>query len=109
MATAQDSDGEFRSLLETDTGLKFKQLSFPSSKQFLYCDISTDKIRPYVPVSFRKKVFDLLHGLSHPGMKATTDLIKKRFVWSLMNKDIQMWGKCFLITFVLSLRFTTVT
>ncbi|GBN03784.1 hypothetical protein AVEN_53064-1, partial [Araneus ventricosus] len=91
MDIAQDSDGELRSLLESGTGLKFKHLSLPSSKRFLYCDISTDKARPYVPVSFRKKVFDLLHGLSHPGIKATTDLIKKRFVWSSMNKDIQMW------------------
>ncbi|GBN94167.1 Transposon Ty3-G Gag-Pol polyprotein [Araneus ventricosus] len=56
MATAQDSDGELRSLLETGTSLKFKQLSLPSSKRFLYCDISTDEVRPYVPVSFRKKV-----------------------------------------------------
>ncbi|GBM33642.1 hypothetical protein AVEN_203684-1 [Araneus ventricosus] len=94
MATAQDSDGELRSLLETGTGLKFKQLSLSSSKRFLFCDISTHKVRPYVPVSFRKKVFDLLHGLSHPVIKATTDVFKKRFVWSSMNKDIQMWCKC---------------
>ncbi|GBN44627.1 hypothetical protein AVEN_137474-1 [Araneus ventricosus] len=90
MATAQKSDGELRSLLETVTGLKFKQLSLPSSKRFLYCDISTDKVGPYVPVSFRKKVFDLLHGLLRPGIKATTYLIKKRSVWSSINKDIQM-------------------
>ncbi|GBO17180.1 Retrovirus-related Pol polyprotein from transposon gypsy [Araneus ventricosus] len=43
MATAQDSDGELRSLIETGTGLKFEQLSLLSSKRFLYCDISTDK------------------------------------------------------------------
>ncbi|GBL95839.1 hypothetical protein AVEN_227093-1 [Araneus ventricosus] len=91
MATAQDSDGELRSLLETGTSLQFKQLCLPLSKRFLYCDTSTDKVGPYVPVSFRKKVFDLLHGLSHPGIKATTDLIKKRFVWSSINKDIRMW------------------
>ncbi|GBM98101.1 Retrovirus-related Pol polyprotein from transposon 412 [Araneus ventricosus] len=35
----------------------------------------------------------MLHGLSHPGVKATTNLIKQRFVWISVNKDVQEWCK----------------
>ena len=35
------------------------------------CDTSTSKHRPIVPPSMRRLVFDSLHAISHPGMKAT--------------------------------------
>ncbi|GBM47167.1 hypothetical protein AVEN_271239-1 [Araneus ventricosus] len=89
MTVAQDSDVELRSLLESGSGLELKQLNLPSSQRLLYCDISTGKVRPYVPETFRRKVFEMLHGLSHPGVKATTNLIKQRFVWKSVNKDVQ--------------------
>ncbi|GBN04607.1 hypothetical protein AVEN_76911-1 [Araneus ventricosus] len=92
-AIAQDSDVELRSLLGSGSGLELKQLSLPSSKRVLYCDISTGKARPYVPEKFRCRVFEMLHGLSHPGVKATTNLIKQRFVWKSVNKDVQEWCK----------------
>lgn len=38
---------------------------------------------------FRKQVFDSVHKLSHPGIKATTTLIKRNFVWKNMSRDIQ--------------------
>ncbi|GBM72644.1 hypothetical protein AVEN_117430-2-1, partial [Araneus ventricosus] len=90
-AVAQDSDVELRSLLESGSGLELKQLQLPSSQRLLYCDISTGNVRPYVPETFRRKVFEMLHGLSHPGVKATTNLVKQRFVWKSVNKDVQEW------------------
>ena len=37
----------------------------------IICDVSTGVQRPYVPVSFRRAIFDSLHSLSHPGIQAT--------------------------------------
>ncbi|GBN70179.1 hypothetical protein AVEN_194979-1 [Araneus ventricosus] len=92
MAIAQESDVELRSLL--GSGLELKQLSLPSSERLFYCDISTGKVRPYIPETFRRRVFEMLHGdLSHPGVKATNNLIKQRFVWKSVNKDVQEWCK----------------
>ncbi|GBM62157.1 hypothetical protein AVEN_56787-1 [Araneus ventricosus] len=68
MAVTQDSDVEFRSLLGSGSGLELKQLNLPSSQRLLYCDISTGKVRPYVPETFRRKVFEMLHVLL--GMRA---------------------------------------
>ncbi|GBL99326.1 hypothetical protein AVEN_206751-1 [Araneus ventricosus] len=61
MAIAQDSDYELRFLLEPDSGLDLKELSLPSSKRLLQCDISTGWIRPYVPKTFLCKVSRTLH------------------------------------------------
>jgi transposase InsO family protein len=38
-------------------------------------------------------VFDSLHSLSHPGVKATTRLITQRFVWPSVNKDCRDWAR----------------
>ena len=36
----------------------------------------------------RKRVFDEIHNLSHPGGKASINLIKDRFYWKNMKRDI---------------------
>lgn len=91
MARAQETDNELRTLLDSNTSLELKPLNFNSSKHSLYCDVSTGAIKPYVPIDFRRKVFDSIHGLSHSGVKATIDLIRKRFVWQSISKDCKLW------------------
>jgi len=46
-----------------------------------------------IPVAHRKQIFDILHRLSYPGVKATTKLIKAKFVWASVNKDDAFWDK----------------
>ena len=46
-----------------------------------------------MPTDFRRTVFHSLHSLSHPGIRATQQLIADRFVWSGMNADIRSWTK----------------
>ncbi|XP_054259617.1 uncharacterized protein LOC128984334 [Macrosteles quadrilineatus] len=59
----------------------------------LCCDTSTGRLRPFIPQQFRKQLFDSLHNLAHPGIKGSLDLIKQRFVWPSMNKDVRLWAK----------------
>ena len=59
----------------------------------LLCDVSTDKTRPIVPESLRRQVFDFIHSLSHPGVRASIKLIADRYTWSGMKKDIRNWVK----------------
>ena len=49
--------------------------------------------RAIVPVSLRKKIFDQVHNLGHVGPKRTLELIRTRFVWPSMNKEIRHWAK----------------
>ena len=47
----------------------------------------------FLPEKFRRAVFTQLHGISHPGIKASQELITSRFIWKNMNKDIRDWAK----------------
>ena len=55
------------------------------------CDTSLGFHRPIVPPEFRRDIFDVLHGLSHPGIKATTSLVQRRYVWHNMKRDVRRW------------------
>ena len=59
----------------------------------LTCDMSTGTLRPVVPAKFRRSVFDNLHSLSHPGIRATQHLVTTRYVWPGINKDVRQWAK----------------
>ena len=59
-----------------------------------YCGILlTGTPRSYVPKEFRCKVFDSLHGLSLPGIRATQCLVIARFVWPGINADVYNWTR----------------
>ena len=49
--------------------------------------------RPFVPLSLRRKLFENIHNLSHPGIKATQKLISKRYYWKSMNTDVREWTR----------------
>ena len=57
----------------------------------MWCDTSTELIRPLVPVTFRKAIFDAIHGLSHGGSRPTTRAILARYIWPGAKKDIRQW------------------
>ena len=44
-----------------------------------------------VPLSWRKTVFNSLHSLAHPGIRASRRLISSRFVWRGLAADVGQW------------------
>ena len=56
----------------------------------IWCDKATPYPRPYVPVACRAAIFDSLHSISHPGVKGTLRLIKQRYYYPNMDKDIRI-------------------
>ena len=95
MARAQATDPELRALQSSSSSsLQLATVPHSSTSVTLVCDMSTGTPRPFVPSSFRRAVFHSLHSLSHPGVKATTQLISDRFVWPNMNTDIKAWTRC---------------
>lgn len=94
IARVQDTDHELKSLInEPKHGLELKKVALPGTDIPLFCDISTGNVRPYIPENFRKLVFDSLHKLSHPGIKATSKLVRERFIWPQINSDCTKWAK----------------
>lgn len=95
LASGQVNDTELMDLLSDNSAssLKLKSLKVPECLTNIVCDVSTDRVRPYVPLQFRKRIFNALHDLAHPGIKATVRLIAERFVWKNLNRDIAEWTR----------------
>ncbi|KAL1448514.1 hypothetical protein WDU94_002712, partial [Cyamophila willieti] len=91
VANAQVTDAECQALAADCSlhSLMVREKTLEGTK--LQCDISTGCPRPIVPVTLRRAIFDQLHGLSHPGGRASCHLISTSFVWPSMKKDIKTW------------------
>ena len=95
IAKAQADDSELRELrAKTDSDWRFQDLSIPSSRTTIACEVSTGTPRPFLPAAFRRPLFEALHGLSHPGVKASVKLVTQRYAWPNMRRDVQEWTRC---------------
>lgn len=82
IASAQATSGDdYNSFTSFDIG----------SKHPLHCETSQPNPRPVVPDSLRRAIFDALHNLSHPGIKASIRLICTRYFWVNSKSDIKRW------------------
>ncbi|XP_064469972.1 uncharacterized protein LOC135384714 [Ornithodoros turicata] len=71
-------------------------VSLPSSTARLWCDTSTGTPRPFVPLDFRRPVFNGLHSLPHPGVRGTQNIIAERYIWPQMNADVRAGARAYL-------------
>ena len=71
MAASQKNDPDVHAYRTAITGLhQLEDIPFGPNNVTLLCDTSTGRARPIVPTGWRRKVFDLVHGLSHPSVYA---------------------------------------
>jgi hypothetical protein len=98
MAEAQENDEELKSLLmtSTDSNLHFKKIWISDSNKQMYCDVSTGVIRPYIPPQIRRQVFESIHNLSHSGIRASTKLLRTKFIFSTI--DVESRSLCLHLT-----------
>lgn len=54
----------------------------------LLCDVARGRVRPIVPIQDRVAIFHAIHGVAHPGIRATKRLISARFVWKGVGRDV---------------------
>ena len=94
IAATQATDPLIRSLQSSpNSSLVVEAVPLTDSPHPLYCDTSTGTQRPIVPLPWHRTVFNSLHNLSHPGIRATQKLLTSRFVWPKMNSDIRHWTR----------------
>ncbi|VDP94556.1 unnamed protein product [Echinostoma caproni] len=77
IATVQTNDTDIERLRKQSM-LRSEHLPLPSSDNKVYCDVFLGHPRPVVPSTLRRKVFETLHNLSHPGIRASVKLITDR-------------------------------
>ncbi|KAK4468999.1 hypothetical protein MN116_000141, partial [Schistosoma mekongi] len=84
------SDDELARLRSSSTtSLVFEEILIDNVK--IVCDVSTGRYRPYIPHLLRRSIFESMHNISHPGVKSTTNMIRERFIWPNLNRDIRRW------------------
>ena len=91
LAAAQSTCQDTQSHRTAITGMTVADVPVHEGGPSLLCDTSSSKPRPIVLPGYRRHVFDLLHGLSHPSSRASKELICSRYVWHGMKKDITHW------------------
>ena len=92
LARQQALDPEFRALMRNaQTGLSFRKLKVGST--FLHVDVSNGPARPFVPLSYRRRIFNVVHGLGHPGVERTRQSIADKFVWPNLRQDVCKWAR----------------
>ncbi|UYV74544.1 hypothetical protein LAZ67_12000082 [Cordylochernes scorpioides] len=92
----QEKDKELKTLIDNSNSsqtIKLIKQQVPFCNKLIYCDISTGNPRPFVPENFRRQIFNSLHNLSHPGIRATRKLITQKYFWPKMNQTINHWSK----------------
>ena len=92
LARDQPLDPDFRRLsADARSGLNLKKVHLDNCE--IIVDVSNGPARPFVPLSWRKKVFDLIHGLGHPGIHRTKQAVAAKFVWPTMGNDVAKWAR----------------
>lgn len=94
VSQAQEADSQITMLLtDQHSNLKFEKMLLPGSSKHVYCEISTNNARPYLPKKFRKIAFESVHNISHPGNRTSRRMVTSRFFWPGMNRDVNNWVK----------------
>jgi hypothetical protein len=57
----------------------------------LLVDVQSGVMRPLVPEPFRRAIFDAVHGLAHPGTRATKHMISSRYLWPNLAAEVTCW------------------
>ena len=95
IALAQTDDAELKQLTESNSWLSLKTVPVPTADVTMLCDMSTGTPRPYIPQKFRLMIFDSLHSLSHPGIRAIQCLITACYVCLAKNQPWKWTRSCF--------------
>ena len=92
LARDQPLDADFRRISnDPNSGLTFRKI--PIGNFSLHVDVSNGPARPFVPFSWRKRIFEVIHGLGHPGIERTRQMVRDKFVWPSLRADVSRWSR----------------
>nr|VZI31718.1 unnamed protein product [Spirometra erinaceieuropaei] len=63
---------------ESVSSIQLKDVPLTTGSDAIHCDVSTPFHRSFVPTSMSRAVFQSLHELSHPGIRASQKLLVER-------------------------------
>lgn len=75
------------------SSLILEDIPLGSTDITVLCDVSTGQPRHIVPTAWRRRIFDSIHRLAHPSIRATTALMAAKFVWQGLCKQVCSWAR----------------
>ena len=93
LAIAQKTDPDFVSYQKAPVSLVLKPIHLALDGPAVFCDVSANLIRPFIPIGFRRQAFLTVHSQSHPGIRATVKSALQRFVWPSIKADVTKWTR----------------
>ena len=88
LAEAQRGDEKMAAYRTAISGLALEDVRFGPGSSTLLCDVSTGNPRPVIPADWRRRIFDTVHGLAHPFIRATKALMAAKFIWHGLRRDV---------------------
>ena len=92
MAREQQLDDQIKKQRTCITGLSLVDVPI-ANDLLLLCDNSTGVLRPVVPGNMQREVFNVVHNLRHPSIRATRQILTAKFVWHGVGKQVSWWAK----------------
>ena len=92
LAREQPLDRDYQAIVnDPNASLHLKTVDLDGTN--IIVDVSNGPARPIVPFSWRRRVFNAVHGLGHPGVGRTRETIAAKFVWPSMRADVTRWAR----------------
>jgi cleavage and polyadenylation specificity factor subunit 1 len=88
IAAAQPGDADCQRALSSPA---LRVLRVQLQQSSVLVDVSSGVMRPLVPATHRQAIFSAVHGLAHPGIRATRRLIASRYLWPGLARDVATW------------------
>ncbi|KAH6936225.1 hypothetical protein HPB50_015005 [Hyalomma asiaticum] len=85
LVRARMEDREPQALRHHPASLRLHFVPHPSAPGTLWCDMSTATPPPFILAAFRLAVFQFLHDICNPRIRATRRLFTQRDVWLKIN------------------------
>ncbi|CAH1731650.1 unnamed protein product [Aphis gossypii] len=92
-AIDQANDMELQDIITGKTESSLELDARQTTNGPVYFDIAHNRSRLLVPRKHRRAVFTTLHQQAHGGSAATARIVKDRFVWPGMDREIRRWVK----------------
>ena len=74
----EQQNDESLEAIQNDPSTGLRLIEVPQGDLTHLCDESTGKLRPFVLAALGRRVYEVVHNLAHPGVKATKKLVTVR-------------------------------
>ena len=88
----QFEDSQLQTILKDPKfPLQLKKLTWDPEGTAIFCNEQGGLVRPFVPSVLRSIVLHLYHAYSHPSARVMVQMIRKKYVWPSMARDVAMY------------------